>query len=73
MFIKQYISLRYKETVFCHSSCELIGVSDLLSTHEAIFLLEVNVVDGKTLLSAGLIMDAAIRTPHHTTLTTSHL
>lgn len=27
-----------------------IVVSDLLSTHEAIFLLDVDVVDGKTLL-----------------------
>lgn len=50
-----------------------IVVSDLLSTHEAIFLLDVDVVDGKTLLGPWLVTDAAIRTPHHTTLTTSHL
>lgn len=55
------------------NSLYLAGVSDLLSTHEAIFLLDVNMVDGKTLLSPWLITNAAVRTPHHTTLTTSHL
>lgn len=48
-------------------------LSDLFTTHEAVFLLEVDVVYGKTLLSPWLIADAAVRTPHHTTLTTSHL
>lgn len=66
MFKRQYISLRGL------SHCWL-NVSDLLSTHEAVFFLDVDVVNGKTLLSPWLVTDAGVRTPNHTPLTPSHL
>lgn len=47
--------------------------SDLLRAHEAILLLDVDVVDGEALLGPGLVTDAAVGTPHHPTLTTGHL
>lgn len=45
----------------------------LLSTHEAVLLLDVDVINRGPLFGPRLVADASIRTPHHTTLTASHL
>lgn len=47
--------------------------SHLLSIHEAIFLFDVDLVDGVALLSAGLVLDSAVRTTHHSAFTSCHL
>ena len=50
-----------------------LPVSDLLSAHEAVFLLDVDVVNCVALFSPRLVSDTAIRPSHHTALTTRHL
>lgn len=47
--------------------------SHLLSIHEAIFLFDVDLVNGVALLSAGLVLDSAIRPTHHSAFTSRHL
>lgn len=47
--------------------------SHLLSIHKAIFLFDVDLVDGVALLSAGLVLDSAVRPTHHSAFTPRHL
>jgi len=64
---------RFCKAAVTRQGVDLIGGSDLLCAHEAVFLLDVDVVDGETLLGPGLVTHAAVGTPDHATLTPGHL
>lgn len=64
---------RVIRTVIQRRAVERRGLAYLLSTHEAVLLLDVDVVNCGSLFSPRLVTDDSIGTSHHATLTTSHL
>lgn len=48
-------------------------MSHLFSIHEAIFLFDVDLVDGVALLGAGLVPHAAVWLTHHSAFPSRHL